>query len=346
MRTEAILGALAGLGLAAAIAEPAEIAVTASMETAPVAGDADDPAIWISPADPAGSLILGTDKTQGLFVFDLSGAVVADFPDGKLNNVDLRPFELGGREVWIAGATKREDDTLVFYVIDAAGHVERAAPFAFPGHPAGMADEVDDIYGFAMQRLPDGRVFALANYKSGHVFQWQLLDEAGQLGTRLARQWRVPSQPEGMASDDRAGMIYVGEEDHGIWRLDGAPEAEAAPEKVVSIPSACLPRDDVEGLEVYDDGTRRYLAASAQGIHRVALYDLNAPDMPCRALVEIAAGAEIDGVSETDGLTVTPHPLPGHPAGVLVMMDDQNAGFTTNFKLVDWAEIAAGLGDD
>ena len=40
---------------------------------------------------------------------------------------------------------------------------------------------------------------------------------------------------------------------------------------------------------------------------------------------------------------VTAAALPGYPQGLLVMMDDQNAGFSTNFKLIDWAAIAAGL---
>ncbi len=72
---------------------------------------------------------------------------------------------------------------------------------------------------------------------------------------------------------------------------------------------------------------------------------MNGEEVPeCIALVGVAAGPEVDGVSETDGLDVTALPLgPDYPAGLLVMMDDQNAGFTINFKLIDWAAIAAGL---
>ena len=59
--------------------------------------------------------------------------------------------------------------------------------------------------------------------------------------------------------------------------------------------------------------------------------------------MEIAAG-EIDGVSETDGLDVTAQPLgAAYPEGLLVMMDDQNKGFTTNFKLISWQSIADQL---
>jgi 3-phytase len=63
----------------------------------------------------------------------------------------------------------------------------------------------------------------------------------------------------------------------------------------------------------------------------------------CIAPVEIAAGA-IDRVTETDGLDATAlHLGPNFPGGLLVMMDDQNAGFTTNFKLMSWADIEAAL---
>ena len=102
-------------------AEPLAIAVPATTETAATGGDADDPAIWSDPTDPAASLILGTDKQGGLFVFGLDGAERAFLPDGKLNNVDIRPFTLDGKPVSLAGASKRDDDTLVFYVIDAEG---------------------------------------------------------------------------------------------------------------------------------------------------------------------------------------------------------------------------------
>jgi hypothetical protein len=63
----------------------------------------------------------------------------------------------------------------------------------------------------------------------------------------------------------------------------------------------------------------------------------------CSAALRPAAGS-FDRVTETDGLDVTATPLwDAFPQGLLVMMDDQNAGFTTGFKLVNWADIAAGL---
>lgn len=326
---------------APASAEPVQIAVQARAETAGTRGDTDDPAIWVNPADPAASLILGSDKSKGLFVYDLTGAEVAFFADGQLNNVDLRPFTLNGKPVTLAGASKRDDDTLVFYVVDG-GTVRQAEPFAHPAIPAGMQG-VKDIYGFTMAQDARG-TYAVVNFKSGQVLQYLVTQNAGKISLSLVRQWQVASQPEGMTADDRMGHIYVGEEDAGIWRYPMAPDAPPDAFVVDTIPSACLPRDDVEGLAIYDDADARYLVASAQGIHRAAVYRLYGDAKPdCQALVEVAPGA-IDGVTETDGLDVTALPMgPAFPQGALVMMDDQNAGYTINFKVMDWADIAAKL---
>lgn len=333
-----------GLGLAAQ-AEVTEVMVSAVAETAPIDGDADDPAIWVNPTDPAQSLVLGTDKTKGLYVFDLDGKEVAFFEDGRLNNVDIRPFTLNGEEVWLASAAEREEEKLVFWVIRADGTISHASPFAFEGVPADMADAVKDIYGSAMMRNPrTGQVWALVNYKSGDIIQWEVTSQGDQIALAFARHLKVGSQPEGMVSDDRAGQLYVGEEDVAIWRFPAFPGAGDQATKIAEIPSDCFPRDDIEGLSIYNGADQHLLAASAQGIHRVAVFDLNEETPSCLGLVGIEAG-EIDGVTETDGLDVTHQPLGARfPDGMMVMMDDQNEMFSTNFKFISMADVKAALG--
>lgn len=330
------IGVLAG----AAVAEPLAVAVTAAAETAGTAGDADDPAIWVDPIDPAASLVLGTDKTAGLFVYGLDGATLAFLPDGELNNVDVRPFAMDGRTLGLAAATRRDDETVVLYLIEG-GEVRRAVPWQHAGIPPD-APEADDIYGLALAQDASG-TSVFVNFKTGHVAQWRVHAAQGTLALEHVRTLRVPSQPEGMVADDEAGHLYVGEEDAGIWRFPLSAEGGTAGKLVVAIPSPCLPEDDVEGLAVVGEGQPRRLVASAQGVHRAALFLLDGEAPPvCEALVEIAPGV-VDGVTETDGLDATARPLPGFPGGVLMMMDDQNAGFTTNFKLIPWDAVLAGL---
>ena len=81
--------------LAGACATDAIVAspVPASRETVGMGanGDAaDDPAIWVHPTDPARSLILGTNKDVGVYVYGLDGSEKQRLPVGLSNNIDLR----------------------------------------------------------------------------------------------------------------------------------------------------------------------------------------------------------------------------------------------------------------
>ena len=103
---------------------PAELRITPVVETASLGEDADDPAIWISPADPSASLILGVNKAPApggaIGVFDLDGTLV-QLIDGidRPNNVDLEyGFPLGGETVDIAVATERYRGRLRVFAVD------------------------------------------------------------------------------------------------------------------------------------------------------------------------------------------------------------------------------------
>ncbi len=103
--------------------------------------------------------------------------------------------------------------------------------------------------------------------------QWTLGGTAGDMSLSFARHWLIPSQPEGVAADDGLGLLYVGEEDGGIWRFDADPAAPTTGTLIDKVGSACLPVDDVEGMGVFDAGNGAgYLVVSAQGVNRYALY--------------------------------------------------------------------------
>lgn len=328
--------------------EPVFSTVTAVAESEAVEADPDDPAIWVNAADPAESRVIGTDKQVGLVVFDLAGKVVQRLSDGQLNNIDLRQHvAFGGTQVTLAAATRRDDDTIVFYTIDTDGTLAPAEPFAFPGAPRKIGD---DIYGLGLYHdAHSGRLYVIVNFKTGDVFQWEVTSEDGQLVLELKREWTVPSQPEGVVADDALGYVYVGEEDGGIWRFSADPEAVPAGTMIDEVGSACLPVDDVEGMAVVPSGGREdgYLVVSAQGVNRYVLYPRQ-PDaqgrQPCLGGVEVGTGPT-DPVSETDGLDVATGVVTEQfPRGVMVVQDDRNEGFTRNFKLISWMEVLAAMG--
>ncbi len=340
----AALVAVFGAGLALA-EDPRMGEVTAVRETEPVDLDPDDPAIWVNPADPAQSRVIGTDKDYGLVVFDLDGKIVQRLPDGRLNNVDLRAdVALGPDRVTLVAASRRNDNTIVLYTVGADGVLAPATPFKFDGAPQAIDD---DIYGIGLYRAQDGTASVIASFKTGDIVQWRIGGTAAAIELSFARQWTVPSQPEGVAADDGLGFVYVGEEDGGIWRFDADPDAAAEGVQIDAVGSDCLPRDDVEGISIYDAGASAgYVVVSAQGVNRYALYPRQ-PDadgaQPCIGSFSIETGPT-DPVGETDGLDVTSANLgPGFADGMLVVQDDRNEGFTRNFKYVSWTAVKNAL---
>ncbi|MCY4344038.1 MAG: phytase [Gammaproteobacteria bacterium] len=315
--------------------------VAASAETAPVAssGDAaDDPAIWVNPANPDSSLILATDKRRGLAVYDLAGNERQFIERGRLNNVDLRSgIGLDGAEATLAVATNRTTRSLDVFEVSEEGQVSFRLE-----QPLDMADP----YGICMTRADDGSASVFVNDKNGDYQQWQLT-RADQLAPQLRASFALESQPEGCVVDDRAGQLYLGEEARGVWVMpaDGGRAAEMT--LVDGTENGPLVAD-VEGMAIYQAAIgQSYLVVSSQGDDSFALYDIKdghrhvgsfrAADHP---------ELRIDGVQETDGLDVTALALGSRfPQGLLVVQDGDNRRprENQNFKLIDWREVAAAL---
>jgi 3-phytase len=103
------------------VGQPAHAQLAPVLVTDTVRYDTDDPAIWINPADPAASLVIGTDKNVdgALYVFDLSGKVVQDkVARGLLrpNNVDIAYGVLvGGERIDVAVVSERLANRLRVY---------------------------------------------------------------------------------------------------------------------------------------------------------------------------------------------------------------------------------------
>jgi len=318
--------------------------VLATVETEPVSsnGDAtDDPAIWIHPTDPLLSTILGTDKQEGVAVYDASGQEIQFIPDGDLNNVDLRyDFPMCDGTVDLAVAGDRTNGTLAIYEIDRATGLlsDIAARTIVVG--------VNESHGLTLYRSPEtGRLYLFTSNNNGLVEQWELFDDGtGRIDAATVRQFAVGSEAEGMVADDELGILYVSEEDVGIWRYGAEPDDGSDRTQVDSVgnPAGHLVAD-VEGLAIYyaAAGTG-YLIASSQGDDKFAVYGRQPPN-PFVMQFEIVPG-DVDGVTHTDGIEVTNLPLGiDFPFGVLAVQDDKNPGGKQNFKLVPWEAIASAV---
>lgn len=348
---------------------PADVVGVRPMaETVPVAsGDdaADDPAIWVNPDDPSKSLVVGTDKKNGLIVYNLEGDIVYENSDGRMNNVDLRagyPITTNNGDpataapTIVVAATNRTSKEISIYAMEPDTGVLidiMAEPI-----PANLGDP----YGLCLYRSAvNGNLYVYANGKEGRVSQWQLYDNGlGQLRATIQRTWDMASQPEGCVADDANGWIFIGEEATGIWRYGAEPkDSFDAPVLVdttgVGESDGGRLSADVEGLSLYipegADKTSGYLVASSQGNFAYVVYD-RAPPHAYRGTFNVVDNTQngVDGSQETDGLDVVSANLgPVYPTGMLVTQD----GFNTtpdgsdenqNFKYTSWADIAEALG--
>lgn len=306
--------------------------VFAQGETVPVgtgnADAADDPAIWRNAANPEASLVIGTDKKAGLYVYGLDGQVRDFHPDGRLNNVDLK--DLGSAGVIVA-ASDRNDITAAqirLYRLDTAN--AKLVPLgAVPGGAG-------EGYGICLLEQPDG-LHAFSVLKDGKIEEFRL-----ELGATPAsvpvRTMKLPTQTEGCVADPRDGTLYVGEEDVGIWRFAaGATQGE-----LVARNDNLQLVSDTEGLAILPKGEKGgWLVASSQGDNTYAVFRL--PGMEPAGRFRIAEGA-FGSAEETDGIDLQAGDFgPKYPGGLFVAQDGHNGARAQNFKLVSWAEIEKAL---
>lgn len=323
---------------AIAAANPAPM-VAASGETDAVAtantDAADDPAIWRDPADPARSLIVGTDKKAGLYVYGLDGRQ-RDFADaGRVNNVDLLPVVIAGQAGVLVAASDRNDVAnarVALFGLDTT--TAKLRPL---GTVAAGAGE-----GYGLCLAPRGQsADAFIVLKDGTINQ-VALDLSGPAPTgRIVRTLKLATQSEGCVVDPRTGRLYVGEEDVGIWRFDAAPDGSTTPVSVAKADGKTLVAD-TEGLAILPAGDKGgWLIASSQGDNAYSVYRLS--DDAYVGRFRIGPG-RFGATSETDGITAAPGDFgPLYPGGLFIAQDGDNAPRAQNFKLVSWEAIRRAL---
>ena len=342
------------LGISAGSPQPLTAAVKPTfpivhptIETDPVtsaADAADDPAIWANPANPAASWVIGTDKQGGLHVYDMQGKSRHFAADGKMNNVDLRNgYRLGGRDTVLVTASDRTNKSIAIYTLDTAtGALSNVADGA---QPTGLSDP----YGQCMYRGKNGRTYVFISDPDGLVRQWELVPTpAGRVRAKQVRDIKFGSQTEGCVVDDSSGVLYVAEEDIGLWRVTAEPVKNATPVAVDKIADNPKVKDDMEGVGLYDlGGGRGYLIVSSQGNNSYAVYRREGDNAYLGSFSVIADPTNgIDGISETDGLDVSSANLgPGFEQGAMIAQDGRNMlpVENQNFKFVPWSIIAKSL---
>lgn len=319
--------------------------LVADFETDPVSSDddaADDPAVWVHPTDAMKSTIIGTNKREGLVVYDLNGKELYNYPIGRVNNVDVREFVLNGKPETLVMSTKRNDNTITAHIVNK----ETGELIDIQARP--LQSNLKKIYGFGMYKSPTtGKVYALPNDKNGKVEQWELFENNGKVDGKIVRTFDVGSQVEGIVADDFHAKLYIGEENKALWKYDAEPSTDIKKRiQVIGVKGYNM-KADFEGVTIYDAGNGKgYIILSSQGNNSYAVFDrVTNQYIGSFRLVD---GNGIDGTYDTDGIDVTSRSFgTKYPKGFFIAQDGANTKekdtLNQNFKVIDWQKIANAL---
>jgi len=317
---------------------PAAVVVAAAAETAPSTQDgANGVALWLNPADPERSLVLGAAGTGGLEVYALDGALRQRLGEIEAAHVVVRTgFEFAAATGPLVLVFDPRSSSLLGFGIDAAGQLHR-----LPGAPI-VAD--DDLTGLCDFRSPlTGRVYALGMTDGGMMLQWELYAAGDALQGRLVRSVPLGKGIEYCAVNDATATMYYGDESLGVMSLPVEPETD--PERQVF--DLVQPRgtiaQEVKGIA---------LVPGTESSGRLIVSDVSAEQFNVYALdgtlqgrFQIGAGPGIDAVGENEGLALVTGTFGARfPDGLLAVADQNNDGAASNFKLVGWREIRDALG--
>ncbi len=205
------------------------------------------------------------------------------------------------------------------------------------------------------------------DFRFPYTYKGQDLQQTSSTDARL--DWSP--QFEGMVVDQRSGILYAGQEDVGIWRVNlrtGVAESTPFYETRGSTASTFNNQNsrlarDVEGLTIfYAPNGKGYLLVSSQGgspqNRTNEPYD-NSFLIFTRATNELigqfklTANDSIDAVQECDGADIISTSLPNYPYGLFITQDGYNDDLNdfsgevsaSNFKYTSWETLANSFAD-
>lgn len=323
---------------------PEPDAIKPAIITQAVKYDTDDPAIWVNKADPAKSLVIGTDKnTDGaLYVFDLNGKIVANKVIRGLkrpNNVDLAyGLVLNGKPTDIAIVTERMTHKLRIYSLPDMRPVDNGGLEVFAKE---TGFEYRDLMGIAIYTAKDGKMYAVVGRKNGpkdggYIWQYLLGDDGtGNVKATLVRKFGEYSgkkEIESIAVDNELGYIYYSDEQTGVRQYYADP---AKGNRQLALFGTSGFKVDHEGISIYKlTDTTGYILVSDQGANRFQVFSREgSPQNPFEHQLLKIADVK---ARQSDGSDVVNVPLNAtFKHGLFVAMSDDKT-----FHYYRWEDIA------
>jgi 3-phytase len=331
--------------------------LTPLTQTASVADDPDDPAIWVDPRDASRSVVIGTNKVAAaeggaLYVFGLDGSVRQTIaPLDRPNNVDVE-YGLAGPQgpVDVAVATERYQHRLRVFAISDGRLTSLDGDRGIPVLE-GQQGEASEPMGVALFKRPsDGALFAIVAPKTGGTskYLWQYRIEidpaSGRARGTLVRRfgdYSGTSEIEAVAVDDALGFVYYSDEEFAIRKWQADPDHPGATRELATFGRTEFKRQR-EGIGILSrpDGTG-FIVVSDQipsGTELKIYRREGRPGSPHEH--EPAVATVVTPADSTDGLEVVSSALDGRfGGGALVMMNSS----ARNFLMFKWDDVAAAM---
>jgi 3-phytase len=95
------------------------------------------------------------------------------------------------------------------------------------------------------RRASDAALFAFVVMKDGHIDQLAFDLSTTKPSAKVVRSLKLATQSEGCVVDDRTGILYVAEEDEGIWTFDADPKGAAKAKRFAKVdkkPCSTMPK--------------------------------------------------------------------------------------------------------
>lgn len=309
----------------------------AETEAVNSAGDAaDDPALWVNWQDHEQSLVIGTQKKQGLYSYSLDGKIKQYLAVGRLNNVDLRQnVTINHRNIDLAAASNRSNNQISLFEINNQGFI---TPFI---EVAVQPSNFDEVYGFCMGYVKQQLIFVVTGKdRDAELYQYNSQNNR----IEILRTLELASQSEGCVIDDETGDIYIGEENTGIWQFNYFNQQLKI--KLFSLPNPQA-KADIEGLALFNYQAKKYLMFSSQGNDSFPIIELETNKIV--TVIIIAENDLFDEVSGTDGIEVSQAiNSKDYPQGIFIAQDDVNTKPKAfqNFKMISLAEVLKFIPQD
>ena len=294
----------------------------------------DDPAIWVT-KNPEESLILGTHKKEGVFIYNLKGKLLHIIKKKNANNIDtFSGFNHAGSFTEGAALSIKGRGFQLFSLSSTFPYLKKMSR-VIPTRvrPYGICSMIfkGNLYLSVTGKKRNAQIFVYQNTESGF-----------RLKTKQILS--IKTKNEGCVFNPENGDLFIAEEERGLWKWNHSENKAYKNKQLIAGISNFDLASDLEGVTLYNSNGVNLIIVSVQSKNTFAVFDLEEPHR-YKGQFSIGRLGRIDGVSHTDGIASTSLNLgPLYPKGLFVVQDDENREegeefVGQNFKLVSWERI-------